>query len=111
MDLINILLMTPQSGEGEGGGFGTFIPLILIVVVFYFFFIRPQTKKSKEQKKYRAALAKGDKIITVGGVHGKILEVKETTVIIETEGQGKLKVEISAVSNDSGSSDQLAQKK
>ena len=110
MDLLNILLMAPQ-GDGEGGGFSTFIPLILIVVVFYFFFIRPQTKKSKEQKKYRAALQKGDKIITIGGVHGKILEVKETTLIIETEGQGRLKLEKSAVSNDSGGADQLAQKK
>lgn len=111
MDLLNILLMTPQGGEGEGGGFGTFIPLILIVVVFYFFFIRPQTKKSKEQKKYREALAKGDRIITIGGVHGKILEIKDSTIIIETEGQGRLKIEKSAVSNDSTNANQLAQKK
>ncbi|MCF8298543.1 MAG: preprotein translocase subunit YajC [Saprospiraceae bacterium] len=111
MDLLNILLMSPQTGEGEGSGYGTFIPLILIVVVFYFFFIRPQTKKSKEQKKYRESLSKGDKIITIGGIHGKILEVKETSVIIETEGQGRLKVEKSAVSNDSSGNDQLAQKK
>lgn len=103
--------MSTPGEDGKGSGFETFIPLILIVVVFYFFFIRPQTKKAKDQKKYREALQKGDKIVTIGGVHGKILEVKDTTIIIETEGQGRLRIEKSAVSNDSANAEQLAQKK
>jgi preprotein translocase subunit YajC len=95
MNLMNVLLMAPQSG-GAGGGssaVSTIVMMVLIVVVFYFFFIRPQSKKNKELKKFRESLQKGDKIITAGGVHGKILEVGETTVIIETEGQGRLKIE------------------
>jgi len=52
--------------------FGQFIPLVLIIVVFYFFMIRPQLKKSKDQKKFRENIKIGDKIITIGGIHGKI---------------------------------------
>ena len=85
----------PKSGGGSSLSF--FLPLILIVVVFYFFMIRPQQKKAKEQKKFREALKKGDKIITIGGIHGKIIEVQETTFTIETEGQGRLRIERSAV--------------
>ena len=81
----------------------SFLPLILIVLVFYLFFIRPQMRKSKEQKKYREALKKGDKIITIGGVHGKIVEVQETTFTIEVEGQNRLKIEKSAVAMDGSS--------
>ena len=81
----------------------TFLPLIAIVLVFYLFFIRPQMKKAKDQKKYREALKKGDKIITIGGIHGKIIEVQETTFTIEVEGQNRLKIEKSAVAMDSSS--------
>ncbi len=95
-----IMLMAPQEGQ-EGGGTSFFIMILLMIVVFYFFMIRPQMRKTKEQKKFREALKKGDKIVTIGGIHGKILEVKETTIVIETEGQGRLKIEKSAASADS----------
>lgn len=81
----------------------SFLPLILIVLVFYLFFIRPQMKKSKDQKKYREALKKGDKIVTIGGIHGKIIEVQDTTFTIEVEGQNRLKIEKSAVAMDGSS--------
>ena len=99
MTISNILLFMPQEGQ-EGGGLMSFLPLILIVVVFYMFFIRPQMKKTKEQKKYREALKKGDKIITIGGIHGKILEVREKTFVIEIDGGNKLTIERSAVGGD-----------
>ena len=60
-------------------------------------------KKTKDQKKYREAIKKGDKIVTIGGIHGKIIEVQETTFTIEVEGQNRLKVEKSAVAMDSAS--------
>jgi preprotein translocase subunit YajC len=60
--------------------------------------IRPQMKKQKELKKFREGLANGDKIVTIGGIHGKILEVADTTVLISTEG-GKMRVDKSAISN------------
>lgn len=88
--------MTPQT-EGEGGGLMSFLPLILIILVFYLFFIRPQMKKSKDQKKFREELKKGQKIVTIGGVHGKVVEMGETTLIIEVEGQNRLKIEKSAI--------------
>lgn len=97
--MTHTLLMT--SPEGGGGGIGQFIPLILIIVVFYFFMIRPQLKKSKEQKKFRENIKVGDKIVTIGGIHAKITEVQETTLIITGEAGVKLKVEKSAVSVDS----------
>lgn len=103
MEILNILLFMPPAEGQEGGGLMSFLPLILIVLVFYLFFIRPQMKKSKDQRKYREALKKGDKIITIGGIHGKIIEVQESTFTIEVEGQNRLKIEKTAVAMDSSS--------
>lgn len=98
MILYNILLfMQPKEGE-ESNPLMSFLPLVLIIAVFYLFFIRPQMKKAKDERKYREGLKKGDKIITAGGIHGKILEIGESTFIIEVEGQNRLKIEKSSVS-------------
>ncbi|MBK6347734.1 MAG: preprotein translocase subunit YajC [Bacteroidales bacterium] len=102
--LSSILLMSPSGGQGSG--YQSLIFLGLIMVVFYFFFIRPQAKKAKDLKKYREALKKGDKIVTIGGIHGKIVEVQETTFTIEVEDGSRLRIEKSAVAGDA--SDQLA---
>ena len=80
------------------------IPLVLVVVVFYFFMIRPQTKKQKELRKFRENLKAGDKVVTIGGIHGKILEVAESTVLISSEGT-KIRLEKSAIA--SSTEDQL----
>jgi preprotein translocase subunit YajC len=72
----------------------------LMFVVLYLFMIRPQMKKTKEEKKFRDELKKGDRIVTIGGIHGKIAEVKETTLIIEVGEGTKLKIEKTAVSKD-----------
>jgi preprotein translocase subunit YajC len=103
MNLLHILLMTPPQGQGAGGGgmASSLIFLVLIFVVFYFFFIRPQVKRQKDQKKFREGLAKGQKIITIGGIHGRIVEMQETTCTIEVEGGVKLRIEKSAVAADS----------
>jgi preprotein translocase subunit YajC len=76
---------------------GNFIMIILMVGVFYFFMIRPQMKKQKELKKFRDALAQGDKVVTIGGLHGKILEVTDTTVLLNCDGT-KLRFEKNAIS-------------
>jgi len=68
----------------------------LMFLVFYFFMIRPQMKKQKELKKFREGLAKGDHIVSIGGIHGRILEVTDTTVLIETE-KTKIRLDKSAV--------------
>ncbi len=72
------------------------IMLVLILVVFYFFMIRPQMKKQKELKKFRENLSAGDKIVTIGGVHGKILEINDATVLINSEGS-KIRLDKSAI--------------
>jgi len=74
-----------------------FAPFILMFVVIYFFMIRPQQKRAKNEKEFESALKVGDKIITKSGIHGKIAELADTTVIIETM-SGKLKMERSAIS-------------
>jgi preprotein translocase subunit YajC len=71
--------------------------LVMILGVFYFFMIRPQVKRQKEAKKLRESLKPGDKVVTIGGIHGKILEVADSTVLISSEGS-KIRVEKSAVS-------------
>ena len=74
--------------------------LVLIVVVFYFFMIRPQMKKQKELKKFRESLKAGDKVVTIGGIHGKILEINDTTVLVNSEGS-KISLDKSAISSSS----------
>lgn len=104
MMLTNIILMTqPQGG---GNGYSSLIFLALIMVVFYFFFIRPQAKKAKDLKKYREALKKGDKVITIGGLHAKIVEVQETTFTLEVEDGSRMRFEKSAIA--SGVEDQIS---
>jgi len=93
------LLMAPQQQGAEGSSWMSFLPLILIIVVFYFFFIRPQMKKSKDQKKFRESLQKGQKVVTIGGIHGRIVELQETTVTIEVENNVRFRIEKSAVAS------------
>lgn len=93
-----LILMAPPAG-GDGGTNWT--SLILIMVVFFAFMVWPQMRRNKENKKFRQSIGKGDKVVLVSGIHGKIIEDEETTYTIETEGQGRLKIEKSAVSMES----------
>jgi len=99
----NSIILMMGGQEGEGNSLMNFLPLILIILVFYLFFIRPQMKKSKEQRKFREALKKGDKVVTIGGIHGKILEVTEKTVTLDVGNQVKMTFEKSAITTDPGS--------
>jgi preprotein translocase subunit YajC len=84
--------------QAAGSGMSSLIMFGMIFAVMYFFMIRPQIKKQKKEREYRSALQKGDKVITIGGIHGKITDIKEDTVIIEVHGGTTLKVEKTAVS-------------
>ncbi len=99
-----LLQAAPAAGGGGLSGLTSFLPLILIVVVFYFFMIRPQMKKQKEAKRFMAEIKKGDKIVTIGGIHGKIADIQDTTFIIEVEGGVKLRISKTAVSMDNSAS-------
>lgn len=98
MNNIPVLLVGQQPGSGSG--MQTIVMLLLMVVVFWFFMIRPQMKKQKELKNFREALKAGDDVVTVGGIHGKISALQETTVTIKVEGGTTLKVEKSALVTD-----------
>ena len=100
MKHLGILLMAAPEGGEEGGGMQTIIMFGAIFLIFYLFMIRPQMKKQKEQKKFRDSLDKGSKIVTIGGIHGKIVEVQENTVTIEVEGGNRLRMEKSAISKE-----------
>ncbi len=80
-----------------------FAPFLLMFVVIYFFMIRPQQKKAKAEKEFEGALKVGDKIITKSGLHGKVAELADATVVIETMA-GKLKMERSAISMEMSAS-------
>jgi preprotein translocase subunit YajC len=74
--------------------------MVLIIVIFYFFMIRPQMKRQKELKKFRDELKRGDKVVTTGGLYGKIVEIQETTITLEVADKVQLKVDKFAVLKD-----------
>ena len=82
---------------------GEMLPLLTMTggmfIIMYFFMIRPQVKKAKEAKKFQDSIAVGDKIVTVGGIHGKVIEVDDTTVVIGLD-QGRMRIEKAALSAD-----------
>lgn len=84
----------------SGQGMQSILMLGLMVLIFYFFMIRPQMKKQKELKNFRENLKAGDKVVTIGGIHGKILEVSDTTVLVQAEGT-KLRFDKSAIAQSS----------
>lgn len=87
----SLLLQIPSSVVN-------FLPMLLIIVVFYFFMIRPQMKKAKDHKKYVEELKKGDRVITTSGIHGRIVDLNDTTFVVEVESGAKLRFDKSAVS-------------
>ncbi len=96
--MYNLLMMQPQGQDANP--LMSFLPLLLIVVVFYFFMIRPQMKRQKEVRNFRESLAKGDKVVTTGGIYGRIVEVKENYVVLEIAKEVQIKVDKSGIVKD-----------
>ena len=96
MNTLNMFLLQAPAQQ-QGSGYSGLIMIVLIFVVFWLFFIRPQNKKQKEEQKFREALQKGDDIVTIGGIHGKVVEVKETTVLVSVDSNVKIEIEKSAI--------------
>ena len=96
---MNFFISDAMAADPAGGGdpLTSFLPLIVIFVIFYFLLIRPQSKKAKEQKQMVAALAKGDEIVTNGGVLGKITKVGDNFLALEVADGVQLKIQRHAV--------------
>jgi len=97
MNLLSILLQAATPAAGGASNYSGILMMVLIFVVFYFFMIRPQSKRQKEIKKQREAMQVGDKVVTSGGIYGKIKEIKETTVIVEIAENVRIKIDKNSV--------------
>jgi preprotein translocase subunit YajC len=93
-----MFLMQPQ-GE-NASPLESLLPLVLIIAVFYFFMIRPQMKKQKEIRQFREGIKKGDKVLTIGGIYGKVSDLKDTTVLLEIADGVKIKVDKAGLVKD-----------
>ncbi|MBN2480798.1 MAG: preprotein translocase subunit YajC [Bacteroidales bacterium] len=98
-NILSVFLLM-SSGEGTQNPWSSLLPLLLIMVIFYFFLIRPQMKRQKELKNFREALKKGDRIITSGGIYGKINNISENVITIDVGNNVLLKVDKSAILRD-----------
>ncbi|MCL2763071.1 MAG: preprotein translocase subunit YajC [Treponema sp.] len=97
-----LLMAAPPSGPDgapQGGSLMTFLPIIAIFAIVYFLMIRPQNKKQKETQKMIAALKKGDKVVTIGGIHGTIQSVKEHSVIVKVDDSTKIEFNRGAIAS------------
>lgn len=97
MNILNILLMADPQGKNSSTG--TLIMMGLMILVFWLFMIRPQAKKAKQQKEFLRNIQKGDKIVTIAGIHGVVNKINEdSTMMLEVSPGSYIKVEKSAVS-------------
>ena len=88
------LILTQASPAGGGS---TLVFIVGTMLVFYFFIMRPQLKKQKEARKFRENIAKGDKVVMVGGIHGKVLDVNDKTAILQVA-KGEIRVDLAGIS-------------
>ncbi|MDD4011072.1 MAG: preprotein translocase subunit YajC [Sphaerochaetaceae bacterium] len=89
---------TADSTATSGSLLGTLIPFALIIAVFYFLIIRPQKKRDKEAKDMLSAVKKGDKIVTIGGIHGTVARVNDTTIIVKVDENTRIEFSKNAIS-------------
>lgn len=97
--LPGIVLLQAAAGGATGSMLSTLIPFALIFVIFYFLIIRPQNKKQKDMQKMIEAVKKGDRVVTIGGVHAMVHSVKETTVILKVDDATKMEFSKSAIAS------------
>lgn len=97
---MDLLLIPLQAQPSSGGGGSMLIMMGLMFVVFYFFMIRPQQKKAKDAKKFRESLEKGTRVVTIGGLHAKVVEVNDKTVLVDAGDGVKLRFEKTAIAMD-----------
>jgi len=94
---MKLSILLEGSGSLLGGGSGSIVMIILLFVIMWFFLIRPQQKRQKEVEKQRAALKTGDKVVTSGGIHGKLKEINDSDYVVEIADGVKIKVDKASV--------------
>ena len=99
-----------QQGQGGGSFVSTLIMFSLIILIFYFMILRPQQKRQKERQKLLEGVKKGDKVVTVGGMHGTVVGLEEKTALVQVADNLKLKFEKSAISTITREADAEAKK-
>lgn len=92
------MIQTLLLQAGDGFNPSSLIMMGGMIAIFYFFFIRPQQKKQKDQKKFIEAIKKGDQVVTMGGIHGKVVSVEDSMVVLDVDRGNKLVVEKSSIS-------------
>ena len=98
---MNLLVFLQAEADTKlGGNYSLFLVMILMFVVMYFFMIRPQQKKQKEMAQFRNSIQKGDKVVTIGGIYGTVVEMKDNVLFIEIDHNVKIKVDRSSVVKD-----------
>lgn len=95
---MNPIILDAAAG-GAGGGMSMLLMLVAFIAVMYFLMIRPQQKRQKQEKKFIEELQKGQWVVTIGGIHGRLVEINDTTVIIDTKA-GQITFERSAISRE-----------
>lgn len=96
MTLLTILLQDAAAPQG-GSPYSSIIMMVALVAIFYFFMIRPQSKRQKEIRKFREALTEGQKVITAGGIHGKVKAIKDATVLVEIADNVRITVDKASI--------------
>lgn len=95
---LSLLLMSSPQGDAGGSMVSTLIMFGLIIAIFYFMIIRPQQKKQKDRQKMLDAIKKGDKVVTIGGLHGTVIGIEDKTVLVQAGDNIKLKFDKTAIS-------------
>ena len=92
--MVNNMILLQAPGDG-GSAYSSIIMIVLLIAIFYFFMIRPQSQKQKKINEFRAGLKRGDKVITAGGIHGRIRDIKDNSIVIlEIDDNVKIKVDL-----------------
>lgn len=102
MNILSILLQAQAAAPGapQGNSLGFWIMIIALFAIMYLFMIRPQRKQQKELEKFRNSLAKGDKVITAGGIYGTVADIEEKTILLKVDGDVKIRVDKSSIVRD-----------
>lgn len=105
MNIVDLIAMAQQGGGGGGSMLSTIVMFALIILIFYFMILRPQQKRQKEREALLSSMKKGDKVITVGGIHGMIVGMEDKTVLVQIAENVKVKYEKSSIASITRSGD------